>query len=253
MFAFLTAYSGGNPNNYSLNAFPDVPKPNWRITYDGLSKIKAFKKYFKTITLSHAYRSSLSYSYTTNLNYASANGGPSALDATGNFIIQRQITSMSLTEQFSPLLKIDVTMNNKITANVEVKKDRNMSLSLSNNQMTEINGKELIIGAGYRIPDLEIRFSKKKSAKKFKSDLVLKSDLSIRNNLTVIRKVVENVTQPTAGQTIISIKFSADYVLSERLNIRLFYDQLLTRPAISTSYNSSNINSGVAIRFTLSQ
>ncbi|MEW6469132.1 MAG: cell surface protein SprA [Bacteroidota bacterium] len=254
MFAFLAAYSGSNPDNYSLTTFPKLPKPNWRITYDGLSKLKPLKKYFRTITLSHAYRSSLSYSYTTNLNFVGdGDGKPAATDATGNFIVRDQITSLSLSEQFSPLLKIDVTMNNKITANIEVKKDRNMSLSLSNNQLTEINGKELVIGAGYRIPELELRFSKKKSAKKFKSDLVLKADLSIRNNLTVIRKVVEDVTQPTAGQTVISIKFSADYVLSDKLNVRLFYDQLLTRPAISTSYNSSNINSGVSIRFTLSQ
>jgi cell surface protein SprA len=95
---------------------------------------------------------------------------------------------------------------------------------------------------------------KKKNQKNTKSsDLVLKCDLSIRRNVTVIRKVVENVTQPTAGQTTISIKLSADYVLSERLNIRLFYDQIITHPAVSTSFNTSNINSGVSIRFTLSQ
>ena len=53
-------YSGGkNPNAVSLSQMPKIPLPNWRITYDGLIKIKAIKKYFKTFSLGHAYRSIL--------------------------------------------------------------------------------------------------------------------------------------------------------------------------------------------------
>lgn len=259
MFSFLAGYGGYNTNGVSRKVFPSLPKPNWRITYDGLSKIKALQKLFKTVTLSHAYRSTYSFSYVQNLNYTEDpnTGLPNAVNSAGDFIFPEQISTVTLSEQFSPLLKVDVTMNNKITANFEVKKDRNMALSLTSSQITEIHGQEYVIGAGYRIPDVKISFGKKSKkkdkAKKgpLKSDLNLKADLSIRKNVTVIRKVVENVTQPTAGQLVVSIKTSADYVISERLNIRLFYDQLITRPVISTSYNSSNTNAGIALRFTL--
>ena len=137
--------------------------------------------------------------------------------------------------------------------NVEVKKDRNLALSFANNQLTEVNGKELVFGTGYRWKNLELKnpFKKGKDKKAIKSDLNLKADFSIRQNLTVIRKVVEQVTQPTAGQTIYSLKTSADYMITQRITARLFYDWLFTNPRISTSFKSSNTNAGVSIRFSL--
>jgi len=62
---------------------------------------------------------------------------------------------------------------------------------------------------------------------------------------------VENQNQATAGQRIVSIKSSADYAISSKLTIRFFYDKVLNRPVISTSFPTSNTNSGIAIRFTL--
>ena len=43
--AFLAAYGGRNPNNISLSQMPKIPLPNWRITYDGLIKLKSIKRY----------------------------------------------------------------------------------------------------------------------------------------------------------------------------------------------------------------
>jgi cell surface protein SprA len=62
---------------------------------------------------------------------------------------------------------------------------------------------------------------------------------------------VEGVNQPTAGQTVISIKISADYILNERLNLRLFYDRIITTPLISTTFPTSNTNAGISLRFTI--
>ncbi|MEK6615121.1 MAG: cell surface protein SprA, partial [Bacteroidota bacterium] len=255
MYAFLSAYSGKNPGKYPLSTFPDIPAPNWRITYDGLSKIKPLKKIFKTITLSHAYRSSYSFSYTNNLKSKLNKNGetPTERDVNGNFMFYEQINSVSIAEQLSPLLKVDVSLQNSLQFNVEIKKDRNLALSFANNQLTEVNGKELVFGTGYRWKNLELKnpFKKDKNKKAIKSDLNLKMDFSIRQNLTVIRKVVEQVTQPTAGQTIYSLKTSADYMITQRITARLFYDWLLTNPRISTSFKSSNTNAGVSIRFSL--
>ncbi|MBP7515866.1 MAG: hypothetical protein KA791_15070, partial [Flavobacteriales bacterium] len=76
---------------------------------------------------------------------------------------------------------------------------------------------------------------------------------SIRENNTVIRKIQEGQNQVTAGQNITSIKCSADYVISQRLNVRAFYERVVNKPVISTSFPSANSNIGISLRFTLTQ
>ena len=126
-----------------------------------------------------------------------------------------------------------------------------LSLSLSNNQLTEIASHEYVIGTGYRIKDVSLNFRAAGRRKKINSDLDLKIDLNIRNNRTVIRKVIEDVEQITAGQQIITIKFSADYVINQRLNVKAFYDKVITNPFLSTTFPGAITNAGFSIRFTL--
>lgn len=254
-YAFLSAYSGKDAASYPLQTFPNRPAPNWRITYDGLSKWKLLKKHIKTVTLSHAYRSSYSFSYTNNLMSKLSGSGetPTQGDVNGNYIFYEQINAVSIAEQFSPLIKVDVSLQNSMQVNFAIKKERNLSLSFANNQLTEVASKEFVIGTGYRWKDLVLKnpFKRSKDKKGVKSDLNLRMDFSIRENLTMIRKVVEGITQPTAGQTIYSLKTSADYQITQRITARLFYDWLLTNPRISTSFKSSNTNGGISIRFSL--
>ena len=79
----------------------------------------------------------------------------------------------------------------------------------------------------------------------------MKLDLNIRNNKTVIRKIVEDIEQITMGQQTISIKFSTDYVVNQRLNLKIFYDKVITNPFISTTYPGAITNVGFSLRFTL--
>ena len=116
-----------------------IPLPNWRVTFDGLAKLKFLKKYIKNLSFSHAYRSNFTLSnYTTNLNGRFDNqGNATELDMAGNFISEKQIMSMSILEQFSPLIGMDLTLKNEVMVKLEMKKDRNIALSLSNNQITD--------------------------------------------------------------------------------------------------------------------
>jgi len=247
--AFLAAYGGKSPINGSLKQMPAIPLPNWRITYDGLIKIKSIKRYFKTFSLSHSYRSTYSVSsYTTNLDYI--NGDEINMNNM-SYHVQKEISQVSINEQFSPLFKLDMIWKNSLITKIEIKSSRMLSLSLSNNQLTETNTKDYVIGTGFRVKDLEFRFSSGGRGKKMSSDLDLKLDLNIRNNNTIIRKVIEDVEQITMGQQIISIKFSADYVLNQRLNIKAFYDKVITNPFISTTFPGSITNAGFSLRFTL--
>lgn len=257
--AFLAAYSGKNPNSVSLNPFPKVPKPNWRVTYDGLSKLEKIKKYFKSFTLSHAYHSTYSVGgYSSNLLYVDDGDGYTAIrEAVSsvannpNFLTRNQINTISIAEQWSPLIKLEMTLNNSILVNFEYKKDRTLSLGLTSKTVTELVGREIIGGLGYRIRELKLGNLKIKG-KPIKSDLNLKGDLSFRKNETIMRQIVQEVSQSTGGTNIISIKLSADYVISERINIRLFYDRIINKPVISTSFPTTNTNAGISLRLTLS-
>ncbi len=249
--AFLAAYTGRDPNDVSFSPFPKIPIPNWRITYNGLTKIKFFKEYLKSVTISHAYRSSYNVaSFTTNINYRENDDGFSIVrDAVNDFLPKNEIEQISISEQFSPLINIDITWHNSLMTKIEIKKTRNLALSFVNNQLTDVSSNEYVIGLGYRFEEVELRIGNND----MKSDLNVKLDLSIRSNKTVLRKLDEDVDQISAGQNIISINTSADYMINQKFNIRVFFDKIITNPFISNQYPNSTTNAGVALRFTLAQ
>ena len=252
--AFLSAYGGKDANSIDITdplRRNKIPAPNWRINWDGLMRIKWFKNNFRNVTLSHAYRSTYTVSnFQTDLRYT---GFQDSLDASGNYIAQYQIQTATLSEQFSPLLKVDVAMLNSWTFRTEMKRSRNLTLSTNNNQLTEIKTSDFVIGTGYRFRDVSFIVRSAGRKRKITSDLDVKADLTIRRSLNVVRRIVEDIIQPTNGQTIYTIKLTADYVVSQRFNIRVFYDQILTRYEVSTSFPTSNVNMGVSLRFSIGQ
>lgn len=247
--SFLAAYSGKSADKVTLNPFKMLPLPNWDITYDGLTKLDLFKKFFRTFTVKHSYRSTFNIGgYQTNLLYEP---GGSVLDAGGNFLPQKQISVVTISEVMHPFLNFDATLRNSLLAKFEYNRDRNLSLGLTNYQVTEVRGKEFVIGSGYRFKNVKFPFQF--GGKTPKSDLNLRVDLSWRQNNTVIRKVQEKQNQVTAGQDIISLKTSLDYVIDQRLSLRAFYERVINKPVISTSFPSANTNIGISLRFTLTQ
>ncbi len=250
--SFIAAYSGKSGDEVSIKSFTKfIPLPNWRITYDGLSKLAFVNRLFKKFTLTHSYKSTLSYgSFTTNLLYEGNDEGAFARDINEDFIPELQIGTVTLSEQFSPLLGADMTLNNNMILRVEYKRDRNASLSMVNDQITELKGSEWSIGTGYKFRQVRMPFSKKKMVR---SDIDTRIDVGLRKNNTIIRKIVEEVNQLTGGQRVLSIKFTADYRVSAKLNVRAFYDYVSTTPFISTSFPTSNTNAGISLRFTLTQ
>ena len=251
--SFMCAYLGETPTLSNINPMSrKIPVPNWRITFDGLGKIKSLRKYIKKLSFTHAYRSNFSVgNYTTNLSGQwDENGNATETDIAGNYISQKQIMTLNILEQFAPLLGVDLTLSNNMSVKFEVKKDRNISLSLANNQITEIKGSEIKFGSGYTWRKLSLPF--KIAGKTLDpSDLRMRLDVSIRDNKTITRKIVENQNQATAGQRAVSIQFSGDYNLTKQLMLRIYFDRRVNTPFVSTSFPTANTNAGFAIRFQL--
>ena len=256
--AFLAAYSGKSPDNIGLSPFINIPDPNWRVTYTGLTKLDFIKKYFKTFTLNHSYRSNFNVSsFRTNVLYEDDGSGftEERDPVTGNnFVPKYEIQTVTLSEQFAPLINVDMTWNNSLITRVEMRRDRNLSLSFANSQITESRSNELVVGLGYTFEQVPLPFQRPSKRNKIKSDLRLRGDVSIRDNITIIRKLNDDIkpNEPTGGQRIVSLKFTADYTLSNKLNLRLFFDRIVTEPKISLSFPTANTNAGVSIRFTIS-
>lgn len=246
--AFLAAYKGSDASNEKTGIFRDIPLPNWDIKYTGLMNIPWFKKNFKRFSLTHGYRAGYTVNqFQSNLDYDPTH--PEAVDQSGNFKVKTLLTNVNLTEQFSPLLRVDFEMNNSIKILAEMRKDRALSLSFANNLLTEIKGNEYIIGLGYRIKDLRIgtNFGGKKRV--ITSDLNFKVDLSRRDNKTIIRYLDIENSQTTAGQTIYGAQLSIDYALSKNLTALFYYDHTFSEYAISTAFPQTTIRSGFTLRY----
>ena len=249
--SFITAYSNRSINDKNINPISNTPLPNWSINYNGLKKFPFMKKILRNFVLRHAYNSTVSVSgMQTNLNAEfDANGDAISRDLNNNFISTMQVQNVMITERFSPLIGLDATWlirGQGFSTKFEYKKDRSATLSLNNNQVTEVLGNEWVVGLGYKFKKVKSPFKKVKP-----SPLNVRFDLSMRDNLTVIRKIVENTNQATAGQRVFSIKTSADYNLSNNLTLQFYYDQTINTPRIATSYPTGNLSTGFRLRFNL--
>ena len=255
--AFVAAYSGQATDKVHLRMsdytlLDAIKNPSWTINYDGLSKIPAINKIFRNVTLGHAYRSTYSINnFTTNLSAGTQVTGDPVRDNSDqhNFIAETQINAITISEQLSPLIRVDMTWQNSLITNFEINKNRTLAFSTTNFQLTENRSNEYVVGLGYRFPDVQIKIG----GKSRKSDLNVRADLSLRDTEVIARRMDEGTNQITSGQNIISLKTAIDYVISDRLNIRAFYDHQINKPKVSISFPTSNINTGISLRFTLTQ
>ena len=248
LYSFLAAYRGESPTQIKLNPIRGIPLPNWNLKFTGLTSIKSISKRFSRFSINHGYRASYTLTnFQSNFEYDAAR--PNAIDKSGNLIPDRLYSNINLVEQFNPLIRLDMEMNNSIKLLAEVRKERAISLSLDNNLITESKGDEWVAGLGYRVKDVRFRTSFGGRKVTLKGDLNIRADLSYRDNITVLRNLEYDNNQVTAGQRILALKINADYALSRNLTALFFYDHNFSEFAISTAFPQTSIRSGITIRY----
>nr|WP_299032543.1 cell surface protein SprA [uncultured Tenacibaculum sp.] len=248
--AFIAAYSGNSPNSVSTGIFKNIPIPNWTLRYNGFMKYKWFKENFSSFTLSHGYNSLYTIgNYTNNLQY-DANSSTNT-NTSGNYQPELLISSATLIDEFSPLIKVDFRMKNSISFKGEIRKDRTLTLNFNNNTLTDIKGTEYVLGFGYKIRDVKFvtRFTGKKET--LKGDINLRADVSLRDNLTLIRSVDKENSQITGGEKLFGLKFIADYNLTSNLTASFYYNHQTFEYAVSTTFPRQSINAGINIVYNL--
>ena len=214
-------------------------------------KNKWIKKHFRSFTLEHRYRSTYSIiGFNNNLLFA-PEAPYSNPDLNGNYQPEKHFTGVNLIEEFSPLLKVDMRMKNSFSVSAQLKRDKALNLNMNNNTVTEIRGKEYVLGLGYRFKNIKLKMKMGNSVTTFKGDINLKADFSLRDNSTVIRSIDIENNQVTGGQKLISFKLLADYALNKNLLASFFYDHNSSRFLISTTFPRKSINAGISFRYTI--
>jgi cell surface protein SprA len=249
--AFLAAYTGKNAAGSGLSQFPNIPIPNWQITYNGLSKVPFFSDLFESFDITHGYRSSYNVGgYSTLLQYQQANGAVSSRDANNDFLPLYQFSSITILEQFVPLIGFNARFKNSMTATFEYRQSRSLNLSVANSQLAQQNQNAIVFGWGYHTKDFRFPFGWF-SGTTNKNDVNFKIDFSLQDNKTLIYQADVTAAQVSSGAQNITVRPSIDYVINQRFNLNLFYDSNITRPYTSQTFNTAFTNFGINLKLIL--
>ncbi|MFT6333433.1 MAG: cell surface protein SprA [Halioglobus sp.] len=282
--AFLATYLGGETGDYSdlssdakSLSWSKLPKPNWTIKYDGLSKMDVFKDVFTSFTINHSYKGAMQVNrFNTTLEYRGLIDNRSPVN--DNYFSRIQIPAITISDQFSPLIGVSVKTKSEMTIEAEWRKSRSLSLSLED--LREQTSNEFRFGFGYTIKNFRSSKKKGKRRKKAQKDaekddkksgglgksgsrggvknnrgktLTMNLDFSIIDTRELIYEVSQGVDgQVNSGQNSIQISPSVDYDINENLTMRFFFDYNYTESAISIGSNRRlNIRGGVTAQLKI--
>jgi cell surface protein SprA len=258
--AFLAAYTSKNPNTIDLNFFPSLLQllPNWKASYEGLIQVPFINKHFKSFVIDHGYKCDyIVGAYSSYMNWVETGDGIGFIrSVTTDKPIPSSpfdITAVSINEAFNPLIGVNSTLLNNMSLKLQYNTSRNISLNVSSYQIVEMKMTDITAGLGFRIENFNktMRLPKTGGAN-FNNDLRLSGDISYRKAQSMIRKIQENYTQPTSGDTQILLKFTADYNMSKMIVLQAFFDRQISRPLISsTAYPLSKSSFGINIKVSL--
>ena len=213
--AFLSAYTSSGK---SKAIFPSLLSmlPNWTVRYGGLSKLPWVSDHLKSLNINHGYKSVYSVgSYTL----------PS-------------IPTVSINEAFSPLIGVDATFQNNLTAKVEYRTTRVINLSMTSIQINEALSRDWVVGLAYKLQDFRIfgtagsrkikqAQSRSKSGKTSKTnnasqasttrsssnksgvnhDLNMRLDISLRKQAAITRDIATGVSSASSGNSAFKLSF----------------------------------------------
>ena len=251
--AFKAAIEGKSPRKLGNPTKAGTPLPNWKVVYSGLRNIPIVNSQFTKFDILHSYVSTFTMAgVQSSIDYYNRDSQDinTAYDSNGNRYNPYTFTQVGYVESFYPLVGLDVTMRNNMQFRFNYNRDRTYMLGLVNTTLTEELGSEYVVGYGYILKDLKIRLNYKGKSRDVKSDLNMRADLAMRDSKTTITNILIDDSQITGGQKIFSLKFSADYNMSQNLNLKFFYDQMMTKYKISTAFPLSTVRAGITATLT---
>ena len=287
--AFLNAYTLSADG---LGIFPTLKRllPNWTINYKGLTRLPWLCDNFKSVTLTHGYKSVFAVgSYNTFASFVEYMGGLGFVQNTTTGLYapnsMYDVSTVSVNESFSPLIGLNLTMNNNMTFKVEYRKTRVLTLSMTNAQINETASDDFVIGWGWKINNIKLgdlfkssgksketvrqkagkavdnkrkkSDNKKKETKGkavFSHDLNMRFDISFRNQSAINRDIQTLLSEATSGNKALKISFNADYTMSRYVTLSLYFDRQSSTPLLTNNgYPTATTDFGFNLKFSLTR
>ncbi|MCS7018220.1 MAG: cell surface protein SprA [Cytophagales bacterium] len=264
--AFLSAYTGKDPENQALSAFPRIPLPNWQLTYTGLTQLPFFKQNFRQIQIKHSYKNDYNVgNFTSSLLY-----GPDFLrldirehalpfpiidpvtQAIVPIFVMNQVT---IDENFAPLLGLTMRTTKNMTITLNYNKRRTLGLTLNNAQISEMRNDDLTLDVGFTKANLRIPFKIDGGYVVLKNDLTFRMSFTIRDTRTLQRRIQDGVQESiaTMGNYNLQLRPTINYVVNQQVSVQLYFDRQINNPLVSNSFRRTNTAFGFQLRFNLSQ
>jgi cell surface protein SprA len=190
------------------------------------------------------------------------------------------VSTVSINESFSPLLGMDVTLQNGMTVKLEYRSTRVLNLSMTSIQLNEATSKDWVVGLGYKINDFNIfggrnhrlvksnkrgsgdnennnsntRQNSRSSSSTANRALNLRLDLSYRQQANITRDIASLTSSASSGNKAFSLKFMADYTLSKLVTMTFYFDRQTNTPLLSSnSYPTTTQDFGLSLKLSLTR
>jgi cell surface protein SprA len=279
--AFISAYTNQSPFDIELEQQKTfaknnyIPAPNWQVNYNGLSRMKGLKDIFSNITIKHGYTSSIRVNnFQTAANY-NANDPFAELSPNNNYYSRIEIPTVSISEQFVPIIGISVKTVKDMKLDFEYRVTRSLELGIS--QLREANSKEITVGGGYVIKNFKAFGSKKKTKKKKDDaepedpnaqpsaragnnrtsvakgrDLRINLSYSLKDDISEVYNLLTGIAaQADRGSKTVTFSPTVEYDVNKNLALRFYFDYSKITPRTSLSFPITTIRSGITLRFTI--
>jgi cell surface protein SprA len=232
--------------------------------------MQAIKDVFTSFVISHAYTSSYSVSnYTNSLLYdtltqinlssrvedynTSVGFTGDQKDATsGQYVPVFVINQVLISETFAPLIGISVKTKSKLSFTFNYKTKRDVSLSVTNAQITEMNGKDWSVEVGFTKNNMRLPFRDQGRIITLKNDVTFKMTMGITNTETIQRRMDQGSTI-TNGNINFQLRPNISYMVNKKLTVQAYVERTTNDPLVSNSYYRATTKAGVKIVFNLSQ
>lgn len=246
----------GNPANSLSNAFIEgfesfpllskisfvkkyskyIPRPNWRITWDGLEKLPFLNAIAKRISLDHSYNASYNEGWKLNRDG------------------KEEIQTQKIEYGFNPLVGLNLTFgevwSGNLIGNFKYGTRTNYDLSITTNNINETLTQDIGFTLQYTKSSFEIPLF----------GLALKNDVEIslsynRAKNAIVRYEMNNFTEegiPQDGTTRTTMEPRIRYVLSAKVTLSIFYKRTSVEPTGAsrippTTTNEAGIDINIVI------
>lgn len=154
---FRNSYLSGNTAGVGDKNFTPIPKPNWRVTWQGFEKLIPFiGESMSRASLTHGYKGT----YRLGWQFVNQFGEPSSQNLGGITINDNrdkfEPASITIDQRFSPLIQLNITWKSTLKTDIGYETSKLTSFALSSKTVSERRSKGVKVNLNYTFRKVRI-------------------------------------------------------------------------------------------------